>query len=109
MGMRRELRKRLSKAEGRLRREGRRFASVLLCASLVAGNLSVSPVSVLADSDDDYLYEIEREALQEALQAAVSEGNTVSEEMEFYGEFAEEYDQIFEADGALYELDVKDL
>ncbi len=107
MGLRREIKNRLSKMNGRLRREGRRLASVLLCGVMVAGNLSAVPVSALADSDSDneFTYEIERAALQEALQTAVSEGNTVNEDLEFAGEYAEEYEQLLEADGTLYELE----
>ncbi|MCC8126486.1 MAG: Cna B-type domain-containing protein [Clostridiales bacterium] len=108
MGMKRELRKRLAKTEGRLRREGRRLASVFLCGALIIGNLSAVPVSVLADDDNDYTYEIEKTALQGALQTAVSEGNTVNEDLEFAGEHAEEYAELFEADGTLYELELSD-
>ncbi|MCC8127199.1 MAG: hypothetical protein LIO92_07360 [Clostridiales bacterium] len=108
MGLRREIKNRLSKMNGRLRREGRRLASVVLCGVMVAGNLSAVPVSALADSDSDneFTYEIEKTALREALQTAVSEGNTVNEDLEFAGEYAEEYDQLLEADGTLYELEL---
>ncbi|MCD8083106.1 MAG: fibro-slime domain-containing protein, partial [Clostridiales bacterium] len=109
MSMKREF-MRLSKAEGRLRRNGRRLTSMFLCASLVVGNLSVTPIRAWADSDSDneYTYEIESADLQEALRTAVAEESTVDEELVFSGEHAEEYAELLEADGTLYELELPD-
>ncbi|MCD8082636.1 MAG: fibro-slime domain-containing protein [Clostridiales bacterium] len=107
MRLKRELRSWLLKRKVRLRREGRRLASILLCGALVAGNLSAVSMPVLAgsNSDHDYTYEMERETLRDALITAVSEGTDFEKDLDFAGEYAEDYLQLLEADGTLYELD----
>ncbi len=92
-----------------LREKGRRFCSMLLCVSMITTNLSTGAISAYAQTDSDgtnlYLYEMESEALYEALQTAISEGNTLDKDLEFYGEWAEDYEELLEADGTLYELE----
>ncbi len=98
----------LNRFSHRLREKGRRFCAVLLCASMVISGFPGSFFQAFAsDGSEEYYYELDREALYEAVCTAVSEGTTVDKELDFTGEYAEQYAELFDADGTLYEL--KDL
>ncbi len=96
----------LRKEAGRfVRRYGRVICAVVLCVCMVvSGFPSVFFKAFASDDDADYYYELERESLWESLVTAVDEGTMFDKELEFYGEYADEYDELFEADGTLYEL-----
>ncbi len=102
------LKKGLTHFGHRLREHGRRLFAVLLCASMVLSGFPASFFQAFAsDGSEEYYYELEREALYEAVCTAISEGTTVDKELDFTGEYAEQYAELFDADGTLYEL--KDL
>ncbi len=102
------LKKGLNRLSHRFREQGRRICAVLLCASMVISGFPGSFFqSFASDGTEEYCYELEREALYEAICTAVSEGTTVDKELDFKGEYAEKYAALFDADGTLYEL--KDL
>ncbi|MCC8128058.1 MAG: hypothetical protein LIO92_11805 [Clostridiales bacterium] len=89
--------------ERMLRREGRKLCAVALCASMIIGNMAW-PAAAANDTSGEYSFELSRASLYDALQVAVSEGETVETDLEFMGEWAEDYAELLEADGSLYEL-----
>ncbi len=89
--------------ERMLRREGRKLCAVALCASMIIGNMAW-PAAAASDTSGEYSFELSRASLYDALQEAVSEGETVETDLEFMGEWAEDYAELLEADGSLYEL-----
>ncbi len=101
----------LSRLGHRMAVRARRICSVLLCVSMVITNLSSAAFTAFAaeSNDEDFVYEIESEAFVEAIQEAVAEGNILNKELKFQGEFKEEYEELFDPDGTLYELDIKTL
>ncbi len=102
------LKKGLNRFSHRIREQGRRICAVLLCASMVISGFPSSFFQAFAsDGSEEFYYELDRESLYEAICMAVSEGTTVDRELDFTGEYAEQYAELFDADGTLYEL--KDL
>ncbi len=86
----------------------RRVFAVVLCVCLVMGGFPSAFLRALASDDlGEYCYELERISLSEALNTAISDGTVLSREPDFKGEYADDYNELFYADGTLYEL--KDL
>ena len=100
----RERRSKASQLVRFLRREGKKYCAVALCASLIAGNIGNMAVAADDGTGSDYEFELDRVSLYEALQEAVAEDNTVDKDFEFAGEAADTYESLLEADGTLYEL-----
>lgn len=86
-------------------REGKKFCAIALCVSLILGNVAGMAIAADGSYRDGHEFEMSRASLYQALQKAVSEGNTVSREWEFYGDEAEEYEELLDPDGSLYELE----
>ncbi len=102
------LKKGLPRFGRRLKDRCRRFCAMLLCASMVVGGFPSTFFQAFASiGSEEYCYELERESLCEALLTAISEDMVLSRELDFKGEYAEQYNELFDADGTLYEL--KDL
>lgn len=88
-----------------IHREGKKFCAIALCVSLILGNVAGMAIAADGNYRDGHEFEMSQASLYQALQKAVSEGNTVSREWEFFGEEAEEYEELLEPDGSLYELE----
>ncbi len=106
-GRKQIMRKRFSGIRHRLHDRARKACSILLCTSLIAGGMPVTALTAYAAADDneaDYIYETDGISFAEAIQEAVSEGNYLEQKPIFLGEAADEYSELFEPDGTLYEL-----
>lgn len=99
-----KMRRRRSKASQLarfLRREGKKYCAIALCASLIMGNLAY--VAVAADEEPDLRFEMERQELSDALQEAIANGVMANESFEFMGVEADHYDILMSGEN-LYEL-----
>ncbi len=104
----RNLKRKLPAFKHRLVERCRRLCAVIICASMVLGGFpSAFYQALAADDSEEYEYELDRVSIYEALDTAIAEGTTLDNELKFLGDHQEEYDELFTADGTLYEL--KDL
>ncbi len=90
----------------RLAEHCRKLFAVLICTSMVlSGFPSAFFQAFAADESGDYVFELDKASLYEALDTAIAEGTTLNNELDFLGEHKAEYDELFEPDGTLYELE----
>ena len=93
--------------QGWLRRQSRRFMSVLLCSSMLSTSAANTAVFAAASSEGEeerQEFSFEKEALRQAIRDAAKKGKTVKEDaFTFSGNEAESYEALFE-EGNLYEL-----
>ncbi|MCD8083410.1 MAG: DUF5979 domain-containing protein [Clostridiales bacterium] len=84
----------------------KRFISAVVCVSMIGSSVANPAMMAYADSDDDIQeFELESEAIGQAITEAIADGSTVSaEELDFSGAEAEAYEELFGEDGLVYEL-----
>ncbi len=98
----RELRRLLMRLSRFWRHESSRYCAIALCASLIAGNLG--HMAAAASEEPDFRFELERQALSDALQEAIAKGEPVSSDFGFEGAEADMYKLSMPTDETLYEL-----
>ncbi len=101
-----DLKRGLPRFRHRLVQYCRRLFAVLICTSMVLGGFpSAFYEALAADGDGDYVYELDGTAIYEALDTAIADGTTLDSELRFSGDHKAEYDELFDPDGTLYELE----
>lgn len=99
-----------SQLERFMRRKGRQFCAAALCVLMLVSNVATSIGSTGDDSNEVAEFTVDRDSLCVELVKAVERGKTVKNTLEFDGEEADTYAELFEADGTLYKLkpEIKD-
>ena len=99
-----------SQLERFMRRKGRQFCAAALCVLMLVSNVATSIGSTGEDSNEVAEFTVDRDSLCVELVKAVERGKTVKNTLEFDGEEADTYAELFDADGTLYKLkpEIKD-
>lgn len=95
---------RMTKMKKWLHSRGRRVCAAVLCGSLVLCSVANGQIAALGSKSDVTDFRLHKVSMYHELEKAVEKGKTVAEDLEFEGEAAGEYEELFAADGSLYEL-----
>ncbi len=86
--------------------KAKRLISAAVCISMIGSNVMNPVMLSYADSEDEVQeFELESEALREAVREAIADGSLISaEDLGFSGAEEDTYAELFDADGLLYEV-----
>lgn len=103
-------RSRKNRRRADVRRQIRAWVSMVLTAAMIIGNMAASVNTVLAATPArKEEFRLRAKDIQKAAEKALAEGNAVAEEILLDGNdknVVKEYQEMLEADGRLYELDI---